>query len=128
MLMGVGYAGIQLLQLSMLADTLIYDELLSGKRRAGVFTGLWTAAETVMMAFGALLLGWILSAAGFVSSQPDEPVAQPDSALDAILIGGALAPGLLMLVAVLCTLRYDLTADRLSAMRKVRTDTVPDAT
>jgi GPH family glycoside/pentoside/hexuronide:cation symporter len=128
MLMGVGYAGIQLLQLSMLADTLIYDELRSGKRRAGVFTGLWTATETVMMAFGALVLGWILSVSGFVSSQPDEPVSQPGSAIDAIIIGGALAPALLMTIAIVCTLRYDLTAGRLTAMRKERTDVIPEAT
>ncbi|WP_395109159.1 MFS transporter [Actinomadura sp. SCN-SB] len=126
MVMGVGYAGIQLLQLSMLADTLIYDELRSGKRRAGVFTGLWTAIETVMLALGALVLGWILAAAGFISSEPDEPVAQPDSAIDAIVIGGALAPAILMSVAIVCTLRYDLTGDRLTDLRKTRSDAVPD--
>ncbi|MFG2006035.1 MFS transporter [Spirillospora sp. NPDC048911] len=114
---GVGFAGFQLMQLSMLADTLVYDELKSGSRRAGTFTGLWTATETVMMALGALLLGWLLAAAGFVSSEPDEPVAQPDSAVDAILYGGALAPALLMTIAIALTLRYDLTADRLKKLR-----------
>ncbi|XVQ14371.1 MFS transporter [Spirillospora sp. CA-255316] len=126
MLMGIGYAGLQLLQFSMLADTLIYDELRSGKRRAGVFTGLWTAAETVMMALGALILGWILDAAGFVSSEPDEPVSQPDSAIDAILFGGALAPALLLSIAIACTLKYDLSAERLNALRKSRGATVAD--
>ncbi|GAA2412873.1 MFS transporter [Actinomadura vinacea] len=120
MLMGVGFAGLQLLQFSMLADTLIYDELRSGKRRAGVFTGLWTATETVMMAFGALLLGWILDAAGFVSSEPDEPVSQPASAIDAIVVGGALAPALLVSIAIACTLKYDLSAETLNALRRAR--------
>jgi GPH family glycoside/pentoside/hexuronide:cation symporter len=126
MLIGIGYAGLQLLQFSMLADTLIYDELRSGKRRAGVFTGLWTAAETVMMAFGALVLGWILAAAGFVSSEPDEPVSQPDSAIHAILFGGALAPALLLSIAIACTLRYDLSAERLNTLRQARDATVAD--
>ncbi len=36
---GVGYAGLQLLQFSMLADVIAYDGLMSGKRRGGVFTG-----------------------------------------------------------------------------------------
>jgi GPH family glycoside/pentoside/hexuronide:cation symporter len=128
MVVGVGYAGLQLLQFSMLADTLIYDELRSGKRRAGVFTGLWTAIETVMMAFGALVLGWILAAAGFVSSEPDKPVAQPDSAVNAILVGAALFPAILMCIAIICSLRYDLTAERLQTMRTQRTTVVPDAT
>ena len=126
-LVGVGYAGLQLLQLSMLADTLIYDELRSGKRRAGVFTGLWTAVETVMLALGALVLGWILSAAGFVSSEPDHPVSQPDSAINAILFGAALAPALLLTIAIACTLKYDLSAERLSALRKSRAADAVDA-
>jgi GPH family glycoside/pentoside/hexuronide:cation symporter len=82
-----------------------------------VFTGLWTAAETVIFAFGALLLGWILSASGFVSSQPDEPVAQPDSAITAVLIGGAAVPALLVSIAIVLTLRYDVTAERLAELR-----------
>ncbi|HEY7484758.1 MAG TPA: MFS transporter [Streptosporangiaceae bacterium] len=114
---GVGYAGLQLLQFSMLADTLIADQLESGISRSGVFTGLWTAAETVIFAFGALLLGWILSASGFVSSQPDEPVAQPDSAITAVLIGGAAVPALLVSIAIVLTLRYDVTAERLAELR-----------
>ncbi|MFI0356770.1 MFS transporter [Actinomadura sp. 9N407] len=125
-IMGIGYAGVQLLQFSMLADTLIYDELRSGKRRAGMFTGLWTAVETFMMALGALVLGGVLAVSGFISSEPDKPVAQPDSAIDAIVFGGALAPGLLMLLAIVCTFKYDLTADRLNALRASRPDPVAD--
>ncbi|GLW66528.1 MFS transporter [Actinomadura rubrobrunea] len=117
---GTGYAGLQLLQFSMLADTLVYDELRSGMRRAGVFTGLWTALETVTMAFGALLFGWLLAAAGFVSSEPDEPVRQPDGAVDAILLGGTVGPALLTAVSIAVTLRYDLTAQRLDELRARR--------
>jgi glycoside/pentoside/hexuronide:cation symporter, GPH family len=114
---GIGYAGLQLLQFSMLADTLIADTLQSGTSRAGMFTGLWTAAETVLFAFGALLLGWMLSLAGFVSSQPDEPVAQPDSAINTVLIGGSAVPAALVAIAIVLTLRYDITAERLAELR-----------
>jgi GPH family glycoside/pentoside/hexuronide:cation symporter len=114
---GVGYAGLQLLQFSMLADTLIADTLQSGIRRSGMFTGLWTAAETVMFAFGALLLGWMLSLSGFVSSEPDEPVAQPDSAVNTVLFGGSAMPALLVAIAIVLTLRYDITAERLAELR-----------
>jgi GPH family glycoside/pentoside/hexuronide:cation symporter len=116
MVVGLGYAGLQLLQFSMLADTLIADALRSGARRAGLFTGLWTAAETVTMAFGALLLGWILSLAGFVSSEPGEAVEQPGRAVQAIVVGGSVLPAALMAVAIGLTLRYDLTADRMARL------------
>ncbi|GAA4151152.1 MFS transporter [Actinomadura keratinilytica] len=120
MLVGVGYAGLQLLQFSMLADTLVYDELRSGANRAGVFTGLWTALETVTMALGAMVFGWLLGAAGFISSDPDKPVAQPDSAVDAILFGGTLLPVVLTAASIALTARYDLTAQRLDDLRAHR--------
>ena len=114
---GVGYAGLQLLQYSMLADTLIADTLESGTRRTGVLTGLWTAAETVIFAFGAQLLAWMLTLGGFVSSEPDHPVAQPQSAINTVLIGGSAVPALLVAVAIVLTLRYDVTAERLAELR-----------
>jgi glycoside/pentoside/hexuronide:cation symporter, GPH family len=113
-IVGIGYAGLQLLQFSMLADTLIADELRSGIRRSGVFTGLWTAAETVTFAFGALLLSWLLSLAGFVSSDPSRPVSQPDSAITTVVLGGTLVPALLMAIAMVLIRRYDLTAQGLA--------------
>jgi GPH family glycoside/pentoside/hexuronide:cation symporter len=114
---GVGYAGLQLLQFSMLADTLIADTLESGARRTGVLTGLWTAAETVIFAFGAQLLAWMLSLGGFVSSEPNHPVAQPQSAINTVLIGGSAVPALLVAIAIVLTLRYDVTAERLAELR-----------
>jgi glycoside/pentoside/hexuronide:cation symporter, GPH family len=114
---GIGYAGLQLLQYSMLADTLIADTLESGVRRTGVLTGLWTAAETVVFAFGAQLLAWMLMLGGFVSSDPDHPVAQPQSAISTVLIGGSAVPALLVSIAIVLTLRYDVTAERLAELR-----------
>jgi GPH family glycoside/pentoside/hexuronide:cation symporter len=117
LVIGVGYAGVQLLQLSMLADTLIADRLSSGARRAGLFTGLWTAAETVTFGFGALVLGWMLGLAGFVSAGPDEVAAQPGLAIDTVVVGASVVPAALMAVAIGLTLRYDLTATRIAELR-----------
>ncbi len=50
---GVAYAGLQLLPLTMLADTLAADAVRTGRQRAATFTGLWTAAETPAFALGA---------------------------------------------------------------------------
>ncbi|NUT41399.1 MAG: MFS transporter [Thermoactinospora sp.] len=112
---GIGYAGIQLLQFSMMADVIVHDAATSGKARAGVFTGLWTACETVVFAFGATVLGWVLGSNGFVESQPGEKVAQPDSATQAVLLGGTLLPAVFIGVAIVLTLRYRLTAAEMAA-------------
>ncbi|MET8002012.1 MFS transporter [Nonomuraea glycinis] len=109
LLVGTGIAGVQLLQFSMLADVIAVDAATTGKRRAGVFTGLWTAIESGVSAFGALVFGTILTIGGFISSEPDTPVAQPDSAVTAVLIGQTAVPALIILLSVLMTLKYRLT-------------------
>ncbi|MEU4512141.1 MFS transporter [Nonomuraea wenchangensis] len=106
---GVGYAGLQLLQFSMLADVIAVDAAETGKRRAGVLTGLWTAIESGVSSFGALIFGVVLSLGGFVESQPDTPVQQPDSAVTAVLIGQTAIPALIIFASVLVTLKYRLT-------------------
>ncbi|WP_347599254.1 MFS transporter [Acrocarpospora sp. B8E8] len=111
---GVGYAGLQLLQFSMLADVIAYDGQVSGKRRGGVLTGLWTAVESAVAAFGATIYGAVLSIGGFLESDPANPVVQPDSAVTAVLIGLTVIPALIILSGVLMTLKYDLSADKLA--------------
>ncbi|MFC0862509.1 MFS transporter [Sphaerimonospora cavernae] len=113
---GLGYAGLQLLQFSMLADVIAHDSTVSGERRGGVFTGLWTAVENAVSALGATVYGAVLATGGFISSNPENPVAQPDSAHTAVILGVTFVPALMSLAAVLMTLRYDLTADRLAAL------------
>jgi len=114
---GVGYAGLQLLQYSMLADTIVADAVVSGRRRAGVLTGIWTAAETVVFALGALVLAGILAAAGFVSSDLDHPVAQPNGALQMIQWGAPLIAAAFIAASTVGIFRYDLTAAALAAAR-----------
>ncbi|GAB3129655.1 MFS transporter [Microbispora hainanensis] len=116
MIVGIGYAGLQLLQFSMLADVIAHDGAVSGERRGGVFTGLWTAVENAVTALGATAYGWVLSVGGFISSDPEHPVTQPGSAHVAVVIGVTVVPALITFAGVLMTLKYDLTADRLAAV------------
>lgn len=111
---GVGFAGWQLLQFSMLADVIAHDAATSGKRRGGVFTGLWTAAENAVGALGALVVGTVLAIGGFISSDPRHPVSQPPSALTAVIVAQAVIPGVITLLGILMTLKYDLNADRMA--------------
>jgi GPH family glycoside/pentoside/hexuronide:cation symporter len=93
---GVGYAGAQMLPLSMLPDVAAGDAADSGENRIGVFTGVWTAGETLGMAFGPFVYGLVLAAGGYVSST-DSAAVQPDSAVTAIVLGFSLVPSLLTL-------------------------------
>ncbi|GII55742.1 MFS transporter [Planotetraspora thailandica] len=115
---GFGYAGLQLLQFSMLADVIAYDGAVSGERRGGVFTGLWTAAENAVQAFGATIYGAVLAIGGFISSDPDNPVTQPESARTAVIVGLTAIPAVITILGIWMTVRYDLTAERLAALDK----------
>ncbi|HEX4812475.1 MAG TPA: MFS transporter [Nonomuraea sp.] len=115
LLVGVGYAGVQLMQFSMLADVIAADAAETGKRRAGVLTGLWTAIESGFSSFGALIFGVILSTGGFIESEPSRPVQQPDSAVTAVLIGQTAVPALIIFASVLITLKYRLRPPAVAA-------------
>jgi len=105
---GVGYAGMQLFPLAMLPDTLAADGARSGRQRAGVFTGVWTAGETAGFALGPGLVGLVLGATGFVSSGRGAAVAQPGSARAGIVLVFAVLPGLLAAASLPLIRRYRL--------------------
>ena len=51
-LVGVGYAGAQVFPMAMLPDAAAVDARRTGENRAGVYTGVWTAGETLGLALG----------------------------------------------------------------------------
>mgnify|MGYP000873093474 FL=1 len=104
---GVGYAGAQLFPLAMLPDVAAADAARTGQNRVGVFTGVWTAGETLGMALGPGLYGALLALGGYVSST-DAAAAQPDSAITAIVVGFSALPAALVLASLLLLRRYRL--------------------
>ncbi|MEV1024626.1 MFS transporter [Streptomyces sp. NPDC050264] len=119
---GVGYAGMQMLPMAMLGDAIAADAYTSGRRRAGVFTGLWTAGETLGLALGPGLFGLVLALGDFASSDADHRVAQPGSALTAIVVGFGALPAALLLLSLPLLARYRLTEAELTRLRDERTE------
>ncbi|WP_329114366.1 MFS transporter [Streptomyces sp. NBC_01465] len=112
-LAGIGYAGMQMLPMAMLGDAVAADAFRSGRRRAGLFTGLWTAGETLGLAVGPGLFGLVLALGGFVSSDAAHRVDQPDSALTAIVVGFGALPAVLLLLSLPLLGRYRLSESEL---------------
>ena len=106
-LVGVGYAGAQVFPLSMLADVAAVDASATGQNRAGVFTGVWTAGETLGLALGPGVFGLVLALGGYVSST-GATVAQPDSARTAVVLGFSLLPAALTLASLVSLRRWSL--------------------
>ncbi|WP_320069283.1 MFS transporter [Micromonospora sp. RTGN7] len=106
---GVGYAGQQVFALSMLPDCIAYDTARTGRRQAGVFTGLWTAGETFGLALGPGIYGLVLALSGYVSSDTGTAAAQSDTARLGVLLGFTVLPALLVAPPLLLLRHYTLT-------------------
>ncbi|NES12552.1 MULTISPECIES: MFS transporter [Micromonospora] len=105
-LIGVGYAGQQVFALAMLPDCIAYDTARTGRRQAGVFTGLWTAGETFGLALGPGLYGLVLQLSGYVSSATGVAADQPASARLGVLLGFTALPAPLVAVPVVLLRGY----------------------
>ncbi|GLW90800.1 MFS transporter [Actinokineospora globicatena] len=92
-LTGVAYAGLQVFPMSMLPDIITAEEKRSGAVRAGLFSGVWTAGETLGLALGPGLYGVLLAVGGYVSGGV---VDQPEGARVAIVVGFSLVPAVLV--------------------------------
>ncbi len=96
---GIGYAGAQMFPLAMLADVAAVDAASKGENRVGVFTGVWTGAETLGLALGPGLYAVVLAAGGYVSSTGGT-VSQSASAVTAIGLGFSLVPAALVVLSL----------------------------
>lgn len=106
-LIGVGYAGQQVFSMAMLPDCIAYDTRRTGRRQAGVFTGLWTAGETLGLALGPGIYALILQLSGYASSSTGAAAVQDATARLGVLLGFAVVPAALVAAAVVLLRRYE---------------------
>lgn len=104
---GAGYAGQQVFAMAMLPDCIARDTERTGRRQAGVFTGLWTAGETFGLALGPGLYALILQIFGYVSSSTGTAAPQDSTARLGVLLGFTIVPAVLVGGAVLLVRNYE---------------------
>ncbi|MGO4599818.1 MFS transporter [Terrabacter sp. 2RAF25] len=99
---GIGYAGAQMFPLAMLADVASRND--DARSRVGVYTGIWTAGETLGLALGPAAYAAVLAVGGYESSGAGVVVLQGERTLTAIVVGFSLVPAALVALSLL-TLR-----------------------
>ena len=109
---GIGYTGAQVFPMAMLPDVAASDARHTGENRIGLFTGIWTAGETLGLALGPGVFALLLAIGGYRSSTTGG-TEQPDSAITAIVMGMSLLPALLILLSLWWLVRYGLTEEDL---------------
>ena len=112
---GIAYAGMQSLPMAMLPDVISHDERTHGPGRAGAFSGVWTAGETIGMALGATVLSIILAVTGYISSTNDATVTQPDAAVSGIVVSFSVVPAVLIVLSLVALDRYRLRRSDIDA-------------
>ena len=104
-LLGVGYAGMQLFPYAILPD--LISENADHDGRAGIFTGVWQGGETIAFAIGPALYGLILAATHYVSFTAGHQVpSQPASAVTGLVVGFSVLPSVLTLASIPLLRRY----------------------
>ncbi len=101
----IGGGGLMIGQ-SLLPDVMAYDYELTGMRREGLLSAVYTLVEKFAFAIGSSLTGLVLGLTGYIQGTGGQPVAQPESVVNALYMLIAIFP---ISVAVICaTLIYFL--------------------
>jgi glycoside/pentoside/hexuronide:cation symporter, GPH family len=114
---GVAGGGTFLLTQAMLPDAIEYDHHRTGLRREGVFTGVFVFVEQAAGAVGVAIIGFVLSATGYVATTEGRVIEQPPSAILGIYFCMAILPLVFQVIAIFAISRYDLTAEKLAELR-----------
>lgn len=122
LLLGIGFSSFQLFPFSMLPDTIEFDEMQSGMRREGIFSGVWACGQKTAYAVGPGIIGVTLSIAGYTDAvEPSEYV------VTGIRVVFCLFTALMLLVSLLPFYKYDLTEAKFEQIKlQIRQKAVPD--
>lgn len=111
-LAGMGVSVAYLIPWSMLPDVIELDELRTGERREGIFSGFMVLLQKMGLGVGLFIVGQALGLAGFIESVPGEPPPQqPESALFAIRSAIGVLPMLSLIAGVVLAYFYPLSRD-----------------
>lgn len=105
---GFGFGGFMTLPLSIIGDTIDYDEYLTGRRREGFYWGLAEFCRKISQGFAFYLVGQTLGWLGYEEQAPE----QSATALLGLRILFVGVPAVLFVLAALAFWRYPLNKAR----------------
>lgn len=117
-LIGAGTAGAGFSPWAMFPDVLDVDELATGKRRQGIYSGVMTFLRKVSSALALAVVGWMIDLSGYAQDLP-ETASQPASFIYMVRFLVAFFPVLLLLVGIYFSRRYGLTPERQAEIRSI---------
>ena len=118
-LAGFGVAAAHVIPSAMDPDVLEADELMSGRRQEGAYTGVTVFVHKLAQAAVLALLPAVLRWSGYVQPTAGNPAPpQPASALTALRLLVSIFPALLLTASIVVAWFYPITRQRYAAMRQ----------
>ena len=118
-LAGMGFAAMSIIPWAIVADVIDVDELQTGERREGLYTGYLVFLRkfaTGILVFGA---GQLLAASGYVSSNTGSLfIAQPETALQAMRALVTVLPAIALSLSLALAWRFPLDRESHEALRR----------
>jgi GPH family glycoside/pentoside/hexuronide:cation symporter len=109
----VGVATAYLVPWAMIPDVIDLDELVTGKRREGIFYGAMVLLQKFALAGALLGVGLALEMAGFIPPQGDKPVLdQPEAVLQVLRFLMAVVPMILLIIGIGLVSFYPITKEK----------------
>jgi len=116
---GLGYGAANAIPWAIVADVIEADELETGRRREGVYYGYLVFFRKLASAMAVFVVGELLSAAGYVSSQQGSAfIQQPESALIAMRVVVGILPAIMLSLAIVAAWRYPLDRETYNEIRR----------
>jgi GPH family glycoside/pentoside/hexuronide:cation symporter len=109
---GIGFSSFQLFPFSMLPDTIEYDQMQSGLRREGIFSGMWSAGQKIAYSVGPPIVGFALAISGFVMEG-----VQPESVANGVRIVFCIFPAAMVLLSFLPFSKYKITEEEFEKVK-----------
>ncbi|MEA3223658.1 MAG: MFS transporter [Thermodesulfobacteriota bacterium] len=110
---GIGLSTNYVLPWAIVPDTIEYDELYTGKRREGLFYGLWNLGTKLASAAAIMVVGMVMSLTGYVANVP-----QSSNALLGIRVLMSFIPVAIIIVGIVVLSFYPITKKRYEEILK----------
>lgn len=118
-LAGIGFAAMSIIPWAIVADVIDVDELQTGERREGLYTGYLVFLRkfaTGVLVFG---VGQLLSVTGFISSTTGSQfIEQPAAALNAMRFLVTVIPAVALALSLVLAWRFPLDREAYDAIRR----------
>jgi GPH family glycoside/pentoside/hexuronide:cation symporter len=107
---GVGLSTNYVMPWSLVPDAVEYDFAQSGRRREGIFYGMWTFTSKLGQAFGLGLTGWLLGLFGYIEpGLVDVDPVQPGSAILGMRLLVGPVPAFFFVAGIIVLSFYPIT-------------------